>query len=304
MFKRLTSLILFSFILFQVNNLIAQDDLMNLVSNSDSAKATKYAVGTFKTIRIVNSPSVENAPYGNLVFIISHHFGTLNQGAYNYFGLDQSSIRLGFEYGLTKHLSVGLGRSSYEKTFDGSLKYILFKQCSGEKNFPVSISLFTDMTINSLKWRNPERKNYFTSRLAYVYEVLFARRFNDNLSVQITPAMVHYNIVPLTTDQNDHYAVGIGGRYLLTRRISLNAEYFHVVSKRLSSNYTNSLSVGFDIETGGHVFQIHFSNSEPLFDRGFIAETQGKWKNGYIHLGFNIMRYFNVIKAKPSQRWD
>jgi hypothetical protein len=288
-----------------IHSAFAQDDLMNLISKADtSAKAKiQYANATFKTTRIILGQSVENPPTGNLVFTISHHFGTVNQGPYNFWGLDQSSIRLGLEYGIAKRLSVGIGRSSYEKTFDGFFKFIITKQHKGNKNFPLSISLFSDITINTLKWQYPERTNYITSRLAFVNNLLIARKVNDRLSLQITPSFIHNNIVLLNTDHNDLYAFGTGGRFLLTRRISVNAEYFYEVPNRESGNYTNSLSLGFDIETGGHVFQLFLTNSQAMFERSFITETQGTWQKGYIMIGFNIVRYFTTYKPKPSQKW-
>ncbi len=279
---------------------------MNLISKADSSAKpkTQYTNATFKTTRIILGQSVENAPIGDLVVIISHHFGTLNEGPYQLWGLDQASLRLGLEYGLTKRLTIAVGRSSYEKTYDGSLKYIIFKQSKGAKNCPLSLSFFSDMSVNSLKWQYPDRTNYFTSRLSFVNELLIARKFNDRLSLQITPSFIHNNIVVLNTEHNDIYAAGIGGRYMITRRVSVNAEYFYEVPNRISGNYTNSFSLGFDIETGGHVFQFFLSNSQAMFERSFITETQGTWQKGYIMLGFNIMRYFTTYKANSSQKWQ
>lgn len=289
-----------------IANCSAQDDLMNLINKTDSTSSpkTKYANATFKTTRIILGQSVENAPAGNLIFIISHHFGTVNQGSYQLWGLDQASIRLGFEYGLTKRLTIAIGRSSFEKTYDCSFKFILFKQHEGERSFPLSISLFSDMTVNSLKWQYPDRTNYFTSRLAYVNELLIARKIGERLSLQITPSFIHNNLILLNTDHNDLYAAGIGGRFMITHRISVNAEYFYEVTNRMSGNYTNSLSLGLDIETGGHVFQLFITNSQAMFERSFITETQGTWQKGYVMIGFNIMRYFTTYKAKPSQKWQ
>ena len=283
----------------------SQDDLFNLIGKDSTRKPkTHYANYTFKTTRIVIGQSVENVPANNINVIISHNFGPLNQGPYNLFGLDQSTIRLGLEYGIFKRLTVGVGRSSYLKTYDGYYKFIIAKQHKGGKSFPLSISLYSNMTVNSLKWQYPDRKNYFSSRLDYVHEILVARKVNEHFSIQLTPSYIHRNLVPLTSDHNDLYAVGIGARYLLTHRFSLNAEYYYNMPNRITGAYQNSLSFGVDIETGGHVFQVRFSNSDAMFERGFITETTGSWQKGYIHLGFNIMRYFEMKKTPPAQKWQ
>lgn len=282
----------------------AQDDLFNILNKTDSTKSNKqYVTATFKSTHVVLGQSVEIPGAGNLLFDISHHFGTLNQGAYNLFGLDQAFIRLGFEYSPYRRLSFGVGRSTYEKTYDGSVKYILIRQSTGKKSMPFTLTLFAGITINSLKFQQPERQNYFSSRLAYVYEILLARKFTENLSLQLSPVMIHKNLVALNSDHNDQYALGFSGRYKLTKRFSVNAEYFYLFPHQISGNIFNSLSVGFDLETGGHVFQIFLTNSDPMFEKGFITETAGSWQKGYIHLGFNINRTFVINKVKPSQKW-
>ena len=259
---------------------------------------TNYTFATFKTTRVVNGQSVENSPKGTLLFLISHDFGPANSGSYNLFGLDQATMRFGFEYGLTDRLCIGVGRSSYQKTFDGFLKYKLLRQSTGYKTMPVTLSLFTAIDINTLKWQDPTRTNFFSSRLSYAYQMLIARKFNNNLSLQLTPTLVHKNLVPGSNDKNDIYAIGFGGRFKLSERLSLNGEYFALLNQPSTSVAVNSLSVGVDIETGGHVFQLRFTNSQPMFERGFITETVGKWSKGNAYFGFNIMRAFTIVKHK------
>ncbi len=289
-----TFIIVFS-IAFMANPANAQDDPMNMLG--DEEPGTEYVSSTFKTTRVVSGHSIENPANGVLLFLISHHFGKVNSGAYDFFGLDQATIRLGLEYGINDFLSVGIGRSTYQKTFDGFLKAKLLRQSKGVRNMPVSVTAFTAMDLFSLKWQDPERENIFSSRLSYVHQLMIARKFNENLSLQLTPTFVHKNLVENAND-NDTYAMGLGGRYKLTKRTSLNMEYFHVLSDNLPEYSVNPLSIGFDIETGGHVFQLHFTNSQPMFDRALITETQGKWKNGDIYFGFNISRVFTIKKPK------
>jgi hypothetical protein len=281
--------------LFSVANVMSQG-LFDLFE--DEEPVVEYTFATFKTTRIVNSQSVENPPVGNLKFVVSHHFGKLNDGAYNLWGLDQSTIRLGLEYGLTERLAIAVGRSSFEKTFDGFAKYKILRQSSGAKVMPVTVSLYTGIYLNSLEWRYPERENYYTSRLSFAYQLLIARKFSNTFSFQLTPTLIHKNLVEKIEDPNDIFALGYGGRVRLTNRITFNAEYYQLLTQKTAEKFNNMLSLGFDLETGGHVFQLHFTNAQPLFERAFITETTGNWLKGDIYFGFNIVRVFTLKKPK------
>lgn len=302
--KRLSSFIrtltLFSVLLVaSANTGKAQDDLMDLFG--DESQKVEYTYATFKTSRIVIGHSVENPAPGVMLFLISHHFGHVNSGAYEFFGLDQATIRLGFEYGVNDWMSLGIGRSSYEKTFDGFAKFKILRQSSGLRTIPVTMTFFSSVALTSLKWQEPERTNYFTSRLSYTFQLLLARKFTERLSLQLTPSLVHKNLVETKDDHNDIVTLGGGGRYKITKRISVNAEYHYVFDGQITQDYDHSLSLGFDIETGGHVFQVFLTNSYPLFERGFLTETLGKWSDGDIYFGFNISRAFTVVKPKTFQ---
>ncbi len=255
---------------------------------------TDYTIATFKSTRVINGHSVENVAGGVMDFRISHRFGQLDQGFYDMFGLDVATMRLGFEYGINDRLMVGLGRSTYEKTYDGFVKYKLLRQSTGKKNMPITASYMGATTVNTLKWVDPTRENYFTSRLNYVHQLLIGRKFSSSTSLQLSPTLVHRNLVSKSIYKNDVFAIGIGGRQKINNRISLNAEYFYVLPNQIDPAYKNSLSLGFDVETGGHVFQLHFTNSTPQIEKGFIAETTGSWLKKGIHFGFNISRVFTV----------
>ncbi|MCF8304780.1 MAG: DUF5777 family beta-barrel protein [Bacteroidales bacterium] len=270
-------------------------DLMDLVEDEPRVE---YATSTFKTTRVINHQSIKKPHDGTLLFIISHHFGRLNQGAYELFGLDNATIRLGFEYGIGDRLAIGVGRSSFQKTYDGFVKYKILRQSSGKRVMPLTMSWYSGMELNSLKWQNPDRDNKFSSRLTYVHQLLMARKFNSRLSLQVSPTVVHKNLVETTDDPNDQYAVGVGGRYKITDMFTVNAEYFARVNEPATGEYYNSLSVGVDIHTGGHVFQLHLTNSKPMFYSGFISETQGDWMDGDIYFGFNINRVFTLKKPE------
>jgi hypothetical protein len=279
--------------------LISAQDLMSLIEAPE--KGPVFITGSFKSTKIVIGQSIENPAKHDLNFIISHHFGHINEGAYNFWGLDYATIRLGVEYGIIDQLAVGLGRSTYNKTYDGYLKYKLLRQQEGLRNIPLSLSLFSSISINSLRWEEPERNNFFSSRLAYTYQLLIARKFSSAFSFQITPSLVHRNLVKYTSDNNDIFSIGMGGRYRITNRISFNAEYYVVFNSSDTEDMDNPLSLGFDFETGGHVFQLFFTNSNPMFESGFITETNGKWSDGDIFFGFNIFRVFTLKKKKSGK---
>lgn len=292
--RRLSLTILLSLVTFGI---FAQDDLMNII-DQNTPKEINYTTATFKSTRIMNGHSVERMPPGQLDVRISHRFGTLNSGAYGFWGLDQSNIHLSLEYGILKWLMIGVGRGSYEKTFDGFSKFTILRQSTGAKEMPVSLSAFTSIAVNSLKWSDPTRVNFFSSRLSYVAQILVARKISQAFSFQITPSYVHRNLVSTELDPNDLFAVGAGARLKLTKRVSLNGEYYYLLNPKanMSQQIYNPLSIGFDIETGGHVFQLFFTNSIGMIEKAFIGETTGQWKNGDVRFGFNISRVFTLKK--------
>ena len=268
--------------------LTAQDDLMSLFGEPESLPVQ----ATFKGVRVINGQSVEVVNKGDLLFVIEHRFGTISSGVYELWGLDQASMRMSFDYGVLDGLSISLARSSFQKTYESSAKMKLLRQkVSG--GCPVSLTAYSAVFLNSIRWMNPDRDNKFNSRLSYAYQFMLAKKFNQNLSLQLTPSFIHRNIVPTESMKNDFFALGFGGRYKLSKRVSLNSEYFYQFN-RGPEEFTNSLSIGFDIETGGHVFQIHLTNSQGMFERSFIGETSGKWSEGDIYFGFNISRVFSI----------
>lgn len=277
---------------------LAQTDLQQLLdSQTVDRNGIDYASATFKGTRIINGHSVETVAGGDLQFIISHRFGTLNSGAYNFFGLDESTIRLGLEYGLTDRIEIGVGRSSFEKTYDGFGKYRLLRQSSGLRTMPVSMTAFTSVAARTLRSPDPTRDYVFSTRLSYTYQLLIARKFGERTSLQLSPTLVHHNLVEARQDQNDIYALGFGGRQKLSNRIALTGEYFYLLPGRMSDQVYNSLSAGLDIETGGHVFQLHVTNSKGMIEKFFVSETFGSWGRGDLYFGFNVVRNFTL---KPS----
>lgn len=279
------------------------DDLLSMLGDEES---TNYATAAFKANRVVNGHSIENTAKGVLDTKFSHRFGPVRQGIYDMFGLDGASIRIGADYGVTDRFMIGFGRNSYEKIIDGFAKYKILRQCSGAKNIPVTLSYLIDAQIKTIKFSDQERNNRFSDRLFYTHQVLIGRKFSSRLSLQLMPTLIHRNLTLSAKDKNDVFSIGAAGRIKLTKRIALNAEYYYVPDGQIETPYVNSLSIGFDIETGGHVFQLHFTNSPHMTYKGFITETQEDWffENGDgkmlsgIRFGFNISRVFTLVKPK------
>lgn len=277
------------------------DDLLGLLGETDLGP--EYTNAAFKTTRVINGHSLENTAHGVLDFKIGHRFGMINGGVNEFFGLDGATVRLGLDYGVTDRMMIGIGRSSFQKTVDGFVKYKFVRQCDGGCDAPftlavVAASSMTTLQTSALPWYDPAREDFFSHRLGYSFQVIAGRKFSENVSFQLNPGVVHRNLVATIDDVNDVYHVSGAGRVKVNKRVALNAEYFHVLAGQLPDLYRNSFSIGFDIETGGHVFQLHFTNSTAMYERGFITETTGNWADGDIHFGFNISRVFTVHNPK------
>ena len=290
--------LLFSCVLIASSMVLnAQESMLDLLS--DDEPTVEYATAGFKTTRIINGHSFEMNSEGVLDFKISHRFGRLNGGAYELFGLDAASIRIGLDYGVTPWLNVGVGRSSVGKVYDGFVKMKFLRQQTGKRNIPISMLWVSDMAVSSLKNTNSEIEPYLNShRLFYTHQLIVGRKFTDGISVQFMPSIVHRNFVMTRAESNDVLVLGVGGRMKLSKRVALNVEYYYTLPNQLDPRYTNSLSIGFDIETGGHVFQLHFTNSTGMVENAFMTETTGDWLKGDIHFGFNVSRVFTLYSPK------
>jgi hypothetical protein len=272
----------------------AQADLLGqLEQDSKKDAPTQVVDATFKATRLINGHTVQTPGEGTMVFLISHRFGAINSGAYNFFGLDAATLRLGFEYAVTDRLEIGVGRSNIDKTYDGFLKYKAIQQTTGAHPVPVSVTLFTSAAIVTQKYTDGVDRT-LGRRTAYTYQALIARKFSPDLSLQLMPTLIHRNLVLNEGEKNDVYALGGGGRYKLTKRFSLNAEYYALLTSYTAKNYQNAVALGVDIETGGHIFQLHVTNSPGMIEKQFITETTGKVFNGDLFFGFNISRNFTV----------
>lgn len=273
------------------------DDLMSMLDDMPEKK--RYVSATFKTTRVVTAHSVENTGKGVLDFRVNHRFGAINNGVSTFFGLDDANTRIGFDYGVTDWLMVGFGRNTFQKEYDGFFKAKLIRQAEKDGS-PVTLSYLGAMSIQAMPAPTlpPGQEYLFSNRLYYVNQILVARKFNQWLSLQLTPTHIHYNLVPTVAEPNDLIAVGLGGRIKISNRVTLNGEYYFRVPGTELNGYRNVLSVGVDIETGGHVFQLMLSNSRAMTERALIGQTPGNWGNGDIHFGFNISRVFTIVRPK------
>ncbi len=293
-----TNKIPFLLLLFLSTFASGQDDLLKELEK-ESKETTTYTSSTFKGTRLINGQTVETKGEGDLEFIFSHRFGAISSGAYELYGLDQAYVRLGLEYGLTDRLGVGIGRNSSDKTMDGYLRYKIARQSTGEKNMPVTITAF-GIAAAKLSPRT-EDAGYpigLADRMSYTGQLLIARKFNSMLSLQLMPTLVHKNTVDKSIENNDTYAMGIGGRLKVTRSVALTTEYYYRVGVPEGNTFYNPIGFGVDIETGGHVFQLVMTNSQGLTERAFLTETTGDFFRGDIHLGFNVTRTFQLKKQK------
>ncbi|MCE7991791.1 MAG: hypothetical protein HEP71_07420 [Roseivirga sp.] len=266
----------------------AQDDLLDLL-DAEQEEPESFVEATFKGQRLINGHTVQTRKKSELEFVISHRFGRINQGIDEFFGLDGANIRFSLEHGINDRLTAAIGRNSFQKVYDGFLKYKLMKQKSGGGN-PVTMTWFSSLAIRTLD--NPAfETDDFNSKVSYTHQMLIARKMNETLSLQLTPTYIHRNKV-LENQENDIVALGFGGRYKLSSRVSLNAEYFYRLTDELNDNFKDALGIGIEIETGGHVFHLNFTNARSMAERAFITETDGDFFGGDIHFGFNISRTF------------
>ena len=289
--------LLFLFFLITTYTVTAQDDLLQELEKEDS-KESAYIYATFKGTRVVNLQSVEGKRKGELEFIFSHRFGRINEGAYTLWGLDDAYVRLGLEYGITDRLGVSLARTSVDKTFDGYLRYKLFRQATGQKPFPVSVTALGNIFYKSAPSKDEAPELTGNDRLAYGAQLVIARKFSTKFSFQLNPIFIHRNTVEQDYENNDDIALGFGTRYKITKSVAITGEYCLRLNETSNSPYYDAIGLGIDIETGGHVFQLVFTNSRGMFERAVVAETEGNFFDGDIHFGFNISRTFQIAGKK------
>ena len=262
--------------------------------NEGVEEPTVPVSATFKDTRIVNVQSNETPAEGVLHFVIAHRFGTLNSGIYDLWGLDNAQMRMALDYGITDRLAIGMARNTYQKTLEANVKARLLRQSTGPEAIPISVTWYSVAMANGLRVSEEDQPYPVSRRLSYVHQAVVARKMSEKLSLALVPSFVHRNFVEESNDAHDLFLMGVGGRYKLGPRFSLNGEYHHFLTQTFGDAFSPSLSLGVDIETGGHVFQLHITNARGMFERSFLAEPAGSWADGDVYFGFNLSRAFTV----------
>lgn len=291
---------------------VAQDDLLNLVDSASAPNTDKKVYATFKTTKVISAQSIETVKAKTMDFRVTHRFGNVGTGdggGHTLYGFDNSTdIRISFDFGITDQLMVGIGRSKMNETFDGLVKYRFLEQTTDNK-VPLSIAFYGDMAYSGVRKTqfyqgtvNVEEK--LAHRFSYTSQLIFARKFGSKFSFELLPTYVHRNFVRAEINSNNGaeesnglLSLGAGARFKLSKRVAIIADYFHTFSEFRADNptpYYDPLAVGIEIETGGHVFHINFTNAAGIIDANFIPYTQDNWLDGGFKFGFNISRVFNL----------
>lgn len=278
--KKITLLLMLPFALF------AQEDLLKDIDTASSSK-TKVE-SAFKALKIVNIESTKLAAKGDFYFIVAHRFGSIKDGFEGAYGLDNAVTQLKFVYGVSDWFTISAARS--ELAYDFSGKFLIKSQ--EDNGFPIAIAAFSSLAFNNTLKESNYPKMEFENRLIYVSQLLISRKFNSKLSLEVAPTFFHENFVIDDNQENSQFAIGMGGRYKIAKRWSINVDYAAHLNRSDSSPFKNPLSVGVDLDTGGHVFQMHFSNSQGIHEAGFLGNTTGDWTKGDIFFGFNLLRVF------------
>lgn len=263
----------------------AQNDSLSEIDTTMNKQVVNSA---FKALKIVNLESTKVAAKGDLYFIVAHRFGSVKDGLEGFYGLDNANTQIKFLYGLTDWLTISGARS--ELAYDFSVKYRLKDQV--EDGFPVAIAGFNSLAINNTLKESLYPNMNFENRLIYVTQILISRKFTERLSLELAPTFFHENFVTNDLQDNSQYAIGVGGRYKISKRVSINADYAAHLNRASGSIYKNPLSIGVDLETGGHVFQMHFTSSQVIHEAGYLGQTTGDWTKGDVFFGFNLARVF------------
>jgi len=280
--------------------LLAQEDLLSELE--DGITQDQKVTATFKGLKVVNFESTKLASANDFYFVVSHRFGSVKNGFDDLFGLDNAVTQLKFIYGVSEWLNIGAARSSLLKKYGLHAKYRLMGQEEG--GFPITIAGYNLVTINTALDKDLLPKLSFSDRLTYTTQLLLSRKVSERLSLLLAPTFIHENLATRSTrtdenevvstfdEENNQFAVGLGGRMKLTKRWSINADYGIHLNRSNNSNFRNPLSIGVDLETGGHVFQMHFTNAQAMFEEGFMVQGQGDWGDGDFFFGFNLSRVF------------
>ncbi|MFC2151001.1 DUF5777 family beta-barrel protein [Bacteroidota bacterium] len=278
------------------------DDWDSMLDN-ELSKQNVFTTATFKSSRILNGQSVECLPKGGLDIRVAHRFAEFNTTENNFLGFDEASTYFGLYYGILNQLNVGLARATYNHTNYGFIKYAVIRQSGGEKNIPFTLLVNTSVSYTSKEYSDVKRDEDFHLRFDYTFQLLIGRKFTDRISFQVTPTLVHRNLVETKEENNNLFSIGLGGRFLITKRVAFNAEYYWNLNNtgRYGFEFYDPMAVGFDIQIGSHVFQLMLTNVAAMTENKFIGETTSDFFNGDIRFGFNISQVFSLNRKKEKQ---
>ncbi|WP_427874436.1 DUF5777 family beta-barrel protein [Flavobacterium sp. MMS24-S5] len=277
--------ILIPFCLFLVTMAYSQDDLLKSLDSTQTEES--YSTATFKALQLVTLQTTKMPAKKEFYFVVSHRFGSVKDGFDSFFGLDNATTKLGGIYGVTDWLSVSLSRHTLNKMYETGLKYRVARQ---NDNFPLDIVGYSVADINTFLEKDQYPGLEFKHRMTYVQQVLISRKISEKFSLELVPSFIHKNLYTPDIERDNQFSFGGGGRYKITKRLSVNLEYMHNFDK--PDFYKNPLSVGLDVETGGHVFQLIFTNSQSMSESGYLTNASGDWGKGDFFFGFNLYRVF------------
>lgn len=287
---KLNKLILSALLLFSFTLANAQDDLMKELDSVPKQK--QIASAAFKGLQICNIQSTKLPAKNDWYFLVSHRFGDVSHGLENFFGLDAAYTKIGGIYGVTNWWSLGLSRHTYNKTYELATKERIANQI--ESGFPFTIVLYNTLDVNSALKKEIDPELKFSDRLAFTSQLLISRKITESLSFEINPIFVHKNLYEPTEENKNQFLIAGGGRLKVSKRMSINIDYAARINKMVDTPYYNPLSIGMDIDTGGHIFQLLFSNSQAMNDVAYYTNGLGTWDRGQkgIFFGFNMYRVF------------
>lgn len=290
------------FLLFLVMSfsVTSGQDLDSLMLSLDPGRENQPVLSTFKSPKLVLLQTNETQKKQNLAFWISHRFGDIggeSGGARSLFGLDDATdIHIAFDYGISDDLTVGIGRSRFNETYNFNAKYRLVRQM--EEAMPISASIFGQSSWITRREFVPNEFGDQGDRISHFLQFILARKFSQSFSLMVNPAYLAGFHPNDPQDKENFFVLGIGGRLKLTKMLSLIADYTLVNGldrpDNLAAGYTNPLGIGLEIQTGGHVFSLNFQNAKFVTENNFIPNTTESWGDGEVRFGFSISRNFDL----------
>ncbi|WP_045025778.1 DUF5777 family beta-barrel protein [Draconibacterium sediminis] len=247
----------------------------------------------FQGTRIVNGQSANLAGDGELRLLIQHRFGDISGGLYELFGLDDASMRLGFEYGFGDNFNLGVGRSTWLKTYDAFAKYRLVQQKS---DFPFSAVLSVGSSIPTIRDYFPEASDNFSDKLSWNAQLHLSKTIGK-FALHLSPGFLETGYLYDVGENLSVFTLGTAAAVRISKKVSANLEYLAPFNSDIMGD--NALSLGVDIDTGGHLFQLVLSNNNRMFHQAVYTNSTGSWGDGNLYFGFNLIREFK-LKYDPG----